>query len=359
MTIHDLATPSVLIDLDRLENNLKEMQTICNQHHVELWPHIKTHKSVEILKRQIAYGAKGATCAKLSEAEALLPSGIKQFFIAHSLVDPAIAPRLRALSEKLDRLLLAVTSELQAEALSKVLTAAGISVDVFVAYDTGLHREGARSLENLKSLFARIEKLPNINPVAIYSHEGHSYGCTAEELEATVKSIHAHLLEAREAIHPDILLAPGCSATAKIMATLPGIDIVRPGAYPLGDINLAKRLPVMKWDETAATVLSTVVDKPEPGLALIDAGSKTFSGDKSSEGISGIEQSDPELLAFRVNEEHGYLKGPKVDSLKIGERLRFVPNHICPVMNLIDKAYVIQGEKVIDTWKIEARGCVS
>ncbi|MFV0415020.1 MAG: alanine racemase, partial [Chthoniobacterales bacterium] len=342
MKIHDLATPSILLDIDHLENNLQEMQSICNEHDVQLWPHIKTHKSVEILRRQIAHGATGATCAKLSEAEALLPSGIKQFFIAHSIVDPGVAPRIRVLSEKLDHLILAVTSAAHAEALSKVVAEAGINVDVFVAYDAGLHREGARSLDELKNVFAALEKLPNLNPIGLYTHEGHSYGCTPENLKDTAIAVHARILEARNTINPELLLAPGCSATAKIMATLPEVDIVRPGAYPIGDLNLAQRLPVMKWDDVAATILSTVIDKPESGLALIDAGSKTFSGDKTPEGISGLAQSDTELQVCRVNEEHGYLHGPNVDKLKIGDRLRFVPNHICPVINLTDQVFVIR-----------------
>src|SRR5690554_4062300 len=96
------STPSIVIDLDRLERNITRMQGACDRHGVELWPHIKTHKMVEVARRQLAAGAAGLTCAKLSEAEAMLPSGVKRIFVAHSLVGKEKAPRVQRLAEQLD-----------------------------------------------------------------------------------------------------------------------------------------------------------------------------------------------------------------------------------------------------------------
>ena len=96
-TISGLTTPVVLLDRVKVENNIRTMQLACDAAGVKLWPHIKTHKMVEVARRQLAAGAEGLTCAKLGEAEAMLPSGVKRIFIAHSLVDTRIAPRLAAL----------------------------------------------------------------------------------------------------------------------------------------------------------------------------------------------------------------------------------------------------------------------
>ena len=112
----------------------------------------------------------------------------------------------------------------------------------------------------------------------------------------------------------------------------------------------------MPWECAAVTILTTVVDRPEPGLALIDAGSKTFSGDKARTGDSGWEVADAKLRVVRCNEEHGYVTGEGVDDLKIGDRLRIVPAHICPVLNLADEAIVIRGGEILDRWTIEGRG---
>jgi D-serine deaminase-like pyridoxal phosphate-dependent protein len=104
------------------------------------------------------------------------------------------------------------------------------------------------------------------------------------------------------------------------------------------------------------TVYSTVVDTPAPGLALIDAGSKVFSGDKTSTGISGRCVEVPSLVVSRVSEEHGFVTGEGVDDLKIGQRLRFVPAHVCPVVNLADRVRLIDDGRVEETWKVDARG---
>jgi D-serine deaminase-like pyridoxal phosphate-dependent protein len=358
MTIYDLPTPSILVDVDRLERNLVGMQQVCERHGVELWPHIKTHKCKTILQRQLGLGATGITCAKIGEAEALLSSGVKQIFIAHSLVDPQAVPRLKILSGQLDRLILAVTSLAQAEYLEKIAIAADISVPVLVALDTGLLREGARSIEEISRMFEWLNRSDWLRPIGIYTHEGHCYRATAAELGAAVDDVYEQLIQASRAVGSP-LLAPGCSASALKMATKKGVTIVRPGSYPLGDLSLAWQLSVTPWNDIAMTILTTVVDRPEEDLALIDAGSKTFSGDKTATGESGREWSNPELVVSGINEEHGYVRGTAAKKLAIGDRLRFVAAHACPVMNLTDQVFAVSGELVLETWNIEARGKVT
>jgi D-serine deaminase-like pyridoxal phosphate-dependent protein len=147
------------------------------------------------------------------------------------------------------------------------------------------------------------------------------------------------------------------------MIEMPGIDAVRPGAYVFGDIALCDTTQAMNPDAAALTILATVVDRPAPGLALIDAGSKTFSGDKTALGWSGRALDERDLVVAKVNEEHGYIKGSNtsrdVDALQVGERVRFVPAHVCPAVNLFDRLLVIQDEQIVDEWPIEARGCVT
>ena len=115
----ELPTPSVLVELPRLERNIRQMQDTCTRHQTRLRPHIKTHKSVAIARRQLEAGAEGLTVAKIGEAEAMLPSGVRRIFVAHSLVDPVVIPRLQALAGQLDELVLAVTSEPHADALQQ------------------------------------------------------------------------------------------------------------------------------------------------------------------------------------------------------------------------------------------------
>jgi D-serine deaminase-like pyridoxal phosphate-dependent protein len=123
-----------------------------------------------------------------------------------------------------------------------------------------------------------------------------------------------------------------------------------------GDLALTQTTGMMATEDVAVHVLSTVVDRPEPGLALIDAGSKTFSTDRTAQNIYAIAADGRDISVVRVNEEHGYLRGTAVDALRIGERIRFTPAHVCPVINLTSHVTVIEGNAVVETWPVEARG---
>lgn len=355
-SLHELETPRVVLDLDRLERNLQRQQDLCTRHGVELWPHIKTHKMVGVARRQIALGATGLTCAKIGEAEAMLPSGVRRIFIAHSIVDPRSASRLVALAAQLDELILAITSAAQAVALEAVLASVDLPLSVVMAVDTGLGREGTRSLEAALALAVTIRTLPHLRLRGFYTHEGHTYGLAPEEQEAGFEAIYQTIHSIREAVDPTLAIWPGCSVSSFTMVTKPNVQAVRPGAYCFGDIALCAQSKVMPWDAAAVTILTTVVDRPEADLALIDAGSKTFSGDKSRAGLSGLEACEGKLEVIRCNEEHGYIKGEGTDALKIGDRLRIVPAHICPVLNLTDEVIVVRGDEIVDIWPVEGRG---
>jgi D-serine deaminase-like pyridoxal phosphate-dependent protein len=357
-SIDDLITPVVLLDRTRLDKNIRAMQDACDAGGVGLWPHIKTHKMVEVARRQLAAGAQGLTCAKVGEAEAMLPSGVKRIFIAHSLVDVRVAPRLAALADQLDELRVAVTSVPHAEALVRVAVATDRKLKAVLAVNTGLNREGVRTVDEAKTVAAIVAQCPNLELTAIYTHEGQMYGAKPEEQEERANEILAIMEKFRDAVNPTLPLWPGCSVTAKIMAASGKVHVVRPGAYMFGDLSLAVSSKVMAPADVAIHVLVTVVDRPAPGLALIDAGSKVFSSDKSKAGLNGIAADGRDIQVVALNEEHGYLGGGDVDLLKIGDRLQITPAHVCTVINLADTVTVVEGDSVVDKWRVDARGKV-
>ncbi len=357
MKIDEIISPAVLIEVDVMEANLRRMQAVCDEAGVELWPHIKTHKMVPVLRRQLELGAKGATCAKLGEAEALLPSGVRRIFIAHSLVDLQKAARLRELQAHLDELILAVTSELHCEALEALLAKAGIEVSVLMAVDTGLHREGARGVAPAKVLAEKIRASSRMKLIGIYTHEGQSYGCSSQgEVEKEAARVHALLQEYAAEVGGNLPLWPGCSVTAAKMAGRAGVKAVRPGAYLFGDLYLSEVTGVMAFEDVALSVLGTVLDRPEPGLALIDAGSKVFSSDKVGGKLSARACAQRTIEVTKLSEEHGFLAGEGVDGLRLGQRLRFQPAHVCPVVNLATRVYFVRGEEVLEEVPVNARG---
>lgn len=355
--VEDLPTPALLIDADALDRNIRRMQATCDAAGVELWPHIKTHKLVPVLRRQLEAGARGATCAKIGEAEALLPSGVKRIFIAHSLVDRRHIPRLKALHAQLETLVLAVTSRLQFQALESLLVEAGLSVPVLMAVDTGLRREGTRSVGEAVALASEIRASQHMKLIGLYTHEGHAYSRKPEDsIDTVVSRVHQSLVEVADAVGGDLPLWPGCSVTASVMASRPRVQTVRPGSYVFGDLSLTERARNMPYEDAALHVLSTVVDRPEPGIALIDAGSKVFSSDRNAEGLSARSQDLRSIVVDRFSEEHGFLSGDGVDQLALGQRLRFQPAHVCPVINLASKVFLVRDGHVLETWSVDARG---
>ena len=357
-SINHLSTPVVLLERARMERNIRAMQVDCAAAGVKLWPHIKTHKMVEVARRQLAAGAEGLTCAKPGEAEAMLPSGVKRIFIAHSLVDVRVAPRLAALTGQLEELRVAATSPAQAEALARVAVAAGVKLKVMLAVDTGLGREGVRDAAAARAVAEIVGRCPQLELAGCYTHEGQLYGAEPAAQRAQVDAVIDRLAAVRDAVDPGLPLWPGCSVTARHMLATGRVQVVRPGAYMFGDIALAVTTKVMPVSDVAVHVLVTVVDRPEPGLALIDAGSKVFSSDKTAKGVHAIAADGRDIEVVRVNEEHGYLRGADVDTLQVGDRLRFIPAHICPVINLTDFVTVVEGDTVVDRWRVDGRGRV-
>ncbi|MSU65194.1 MAG: alanine racemase [Opitutus sp.] len=355
-----LPTPAILVDRSRLAANIRSMQAAADAAGIELRPHIKTHKMVGIARQQLAAGAAGLTCAKLGEAEAMLPSGVRSLFLAHSLVSPLQAPRLAALAERLDDLRVAVTSEAHVEPLARLAALTGKKISVMMAVDTGLAREGVRDGSAASRLAAQVARSPHLALRGFFTHEGQFYGVAPADRPAKLVETIERLSAVRDAIDPALPIWPGSSSTARAILAMGDrrVQAVRPGTYVFGDLSLCRTTAVMRDDEVALHILATVVDKPERGLALIDAGSKVFSSDRTPDTIFGRAADGRDLAVVRVNEEHGYLRGSAVDTVQIGERIAFIPAHVCTVVNLTDEVTVVDRGAVVDTWRVDARGCV-
>jgi D-serine deaminase-like pyridoxal phosphate-dependent protein len=350
-------TPKLIVDLNRLERNLKRMQQACTTAKVELWPHVKTHKCVTIARRQMELGAAGLTCAKLSEAEAMLPSGVRRVFLAHSLSTPSALERAASLQRKLDQLVLAITSLPHARVLASLVKNGPFTFPVALAVDTGVGREGLRTLAEAGELAAFLRKNPALRPISIYTHEGHAYNEPQERRAELIEAIWTRLLQFRHVLGEELPLWPGCSVTAESFARKKGVGAVRPGAYVFGDLLLADLTGTCRRADVALTVRSTVVDRPARDLALIDAGSKTFSSDHLPDGPYARAQDNRDLAVTRLNEEHGFVTGSDVDGLQIGETVDWIPAHVCPVVNLARQLTVISENSPCENWPIEAGGC--
>lgn len=369
----DIETPAVIVDRPVMEANIQAMQTLAHRHGLRLRPHIKTHKSLAIAGLQMAAGACGVTAAKVDEAIPFIKDGVGSLTLAQ--------PQL--IGSKLDRLLeaaklqdcdlrLVVDSREGLELLASKAADHRYPVGVFVKIDVGLHRCGCRADDPLvANLAGRIQQHPQLALRGLLAHAGHAYGAAdrcavaaiAEDERRTLLAA-ARRLEAAGLPVPEISV--GSTPTVLAAERFDGITEIRPGNYVFMD-RTPLRLGLIDRGQIALSVLTTVISG-NPHYWIIDAGSKTFSSDSGAHG-SGTgadfgcgwpvaQFGDPSfaLTLVRLSEEHGFI--PRADGdLALGSRIRVLPNHACPVVNLTPALVMIDSDTVAE-WPVEARGRV-
>jgi D-serine deaminase-like pyridoxal phosphate-dependent protein len=361
-----LDSPAILIDATILDQNLRDMQALADRHGVNLRPHIKTHKSPVLALRQMEAGAIGIAVAKVSEAEIMASHGLFDIQIANQVVAPQKMHRLLGLAGKC-RLSCALDSAQNARDLSSLFESNHHTLDVLIEVDTGLHRCGLQSIDEIVALARLVCELHGLNFSGLMTHAGHAYGArSAEELKAIGTDEGESLVRAAEAVRsagiPVAVVSVGSTPTARYASAVKGVTELRVGNYVFNDaIQVA--LGVAPIERCALSVLATVISTPDPERAVIDAGSKAFTSDSGAHGrrlVHGFGQligKKGELE--RLSEEHGVIKHVEQEKFTTCERLRIIPNHACAVVNMFDVAYLIEGNLVVGQIDIEARGCTS
>lgn len=375
MNLTQLRTPCVLVDSPRVERNLHRLQTAANARALRLRPHAKTHKSIELARRQIAGGAVGICCAKLGEAEIFAAAGIEDIRLPYPL-NPASAERVLELLDQ-TRLSFIVDHLAVARGWSDVMQRAGRDVDVLVKVDVGFHRCGIDPEQpDAAEFIARIAKLPGLRFRGLLSHAGHGYGATSEdqvraiaEAEAAVMSRLAEAVRARGIEVTE--LSVGATPTVRYSLKQDGVTELRPGNYIYFDRTQVS-LGAAQWDNCALTVLARVVAKPAPDRVILDSGSKTLTNDLARgftpaagygtvlRSITGLQVPDEALAIERLSEEHANVRvAAGAQNLEPGDLVRIVPNHSCVVSNLVDAAWLVDGERVGERLEISARGRIT
>ena len=365
MTLAEVPTPALIVDLDRMEANIAAWQAMADRNGVALRPHIKTHKTPEIAVQQLAAGARGIAAAKPTEAE-VFAAGCDDVVIAYPTVGEDKWARLARIAAG-TRLTVNVDSEHQARGLSAAAVAAGVEIRVQIEIDTGLHRVGLDPGDYAAiQAFARtIDGLPAIELDGVTTHRG-KFGerlgrMTNAEAGHEEGSILVGLAERLRADgHPATNVTAGGSVTGPGVAEVEGVTEVRAGTYVFYDA-MQVAAGSARPDDVALTILATVISTRRAGWTTVDAGSKTFSGDRgvvdgaaAPPGIS--ECVDLDATVMRVTEEHGMVQLGDGASVEVGQKLRFMPYHVCTAVNLADQLVGVRGGAVETVWPVRARG---
>jgi len=363
MHISELDTPYVVVDLDVLERNIARMAAYSAKTGIKLRPHIKTHKTPEIAKMQIASGAIGIAAAKPGEAAIMAAAGLDDIFIAYPIVAAQKAEHFLSLSDAA-RLSISVDSIEAAECLAKASDARGYDLPILVELDVGFGRCGVQNAPAALALAQRIDKLQGAHFGGLMYYPGHMM-VPVERANAFLPHVNAAVESAYEAITGAGLevrvVSGGSTPMAYRSEEFSHLTEIRPGMYPLNDRNLVVG-GFATLEECALSVIATVVSNAVPHRVILDGGSKTFSSDRLLTGDHighGVVLQDPDAIFYGLSEEHGHLDiTSSTRTYKLGERLRIVPNHVCATINMHDTIYGVRGDQVETVWNVAARGRV-
>lgn len=361
----ELDTPCLILDLDLLEVNLQRMQALADGAGKALRPHVKTHKCSALARKQIENGAIGICAAKISEAERLVHAGIDSVLITGPVASRQKMTRLVALRVQAPSLMTVIDHHETARDLAAALRVAGVTLDVLLDVDVGLHRTGVQPA-NAAELAAAIRRFPELRLRGIQAYAGHvqhlrSY---AERQAASLESLRQIVPLFRElrARVPtcDVFSATG-TGTCDIDLAIPEVTELQVGSYVcmdteyrgLGSAGDGARFTAFG---PALRVLTTVVSANQRGFVTVDAGLKALYRD------GGVPQvfapPDAGLRYDWFGDEYGRISYADTGSAPaLGTVMELIPSHCDPTVNLFDRFHLVRGDAVVGEWPIDLRGC--
>jgi D-serine deaminase-like pyridoxal phosphate-dependent protein len=364
MTIDELETPALIVDLDILEKNLARMGQYVREHGLKLRPHSKTHKIPEIAQMQIASGAYGVTVAKSTEAEVMAAAKIDNLLLAYPVFGETKLKRLTQLVADGLHLAIAVDNARTVAPLAEAATAAGITFDILAELNVGMNRCGLARPEEILALAQSIDRTTGVRFAGLNLYPGHIWAKPAEQ-ESQLCRVDEHTravidLLAQNGISCEVV-SGGSTPTAFQSHHVRSLTEIRPGTYVFNDRNTIET-GACTLDDCALRILVTVVSTAVDGWIVVDSGSKTLSSDRLISGeqsFYGLVTEDPAMQIEKLSEEHGQINLANAQLRpRIGDRLSILPNHVCVAVNLHDRIWYHRKGEVLGSWRVAARGCV-
>jgi 3-hydroxy-D-aspartate aldolase len=360
--IHDLPTPALLLDLDAFESNLEKMSVFVRERGVALRPHAKTHKCVEIARRQLAQGAIGISVATLAEAELMTGAGIRGLLITAEIVGKQKVARLMQLMSRAADTRVVVDNTDNVDELQQAAGSAGVQIPVLIDLDVGQDRTGIHPGDDALQLARHIAQAGNLELNGLCAYAGHvAHVVGFADRAASSHGAMARAVETRDLLAEDGhnmgILSGASTGTYNIDPDIEGFTELQAGSYVFMDVDYrrigGRHAAVYDDFSPALTVLATVIHR-SGDKAVVDAGLKAFATDRAFGpeplGLSGVRYEF-------AGDEHGRLRleNPSQD-VQLGDQLRFIIPHCDPTVNLFDRIHCVRGDTVEDEWSIMARG---
>lgn len=349
MNINNIETPALIVDKKIMLENMKAMNTLISGTNLKLRPHYKSHKCANLARFQVENGAKGMTCAKLSEAIDLCDCGIEDILIANQIADVNKIRRLADLAGCC-RLTVCVDDKNNIKELSRAAKNSGTTIYCLIEFEIGMKRCGVNTKEEVLELVREIEKSDNLVFEGIQAYAGHiSHMTDSEERKLSTNSNFEKLNELLDYLKQNNvsvnIVSGGSTGTAELKVDSVYNEL-QAGSYLFMD-NTYSELDIPF--KNSLFVLSTVVSSKD-GLTVVDAGVKTCGVDQGMPGI--CDNTAEDIVASEEHFQLHRLSKP----LSIGDKVKLIPGHCCSTVNLHDKIYLIEDDKVVGRLLVTARG---
>ena len=360
MTLAEVDTPALLLDLDAFERNLDRLDQSLAGTRIRVRPHAKSHKCPEIALRQMARGAIGVCCQKVSEAEAMVEGGVMNVLVSNEVVGAPKLARLAGLTRRA-RVSVCVDNEQNIADLDAAARAAGAQIDVLIEVNVGANRCGVEPGQPAVDLARRIAAAKHLRFAGLHAYQGAAqHARTPAERKAAIAKAVQHVRDTIEALRahglkPEIITGAG-TGTYLLEAASGVYNEIQPGSYIFMDADYNRNLgddgrPVRDFEQSLY-VWTTVMSHASAERAVVDAGLKALSVDSGMPLVADL----PGVEFLKASDEHGVLKLPQGSHLTVGDKIRLVPGHCDPTVNLYDWIVGMRGDKVECVWPITARG---
>ncbi len=361
MSLAEIDTPALLLDLDAFDRNVARMARAAADAGLALRPHAKTHKSPVIAQRQMAAGAVGVCCQTVNEAEALVQGGVGDVHLSNVMAGRRKAERLVALT-RLARVSCCADSDHGVAELAQAACAVGVILPVLVEVDVGHGRCGVPPGEPAAELAARVADTEGVRFAGLQAYHGgaqhiRDHQARQDAIGQAANAVRRSLaaLDRRSLSCP--IVTGGGTGTFPFEAASGVFTELQPGSYIFMDADYARNRdetggPFQAFEHSLflwATVIST-----RPGeRALLDVGHKAHGGDSGPFVVA----DHPNLIVQPAGDEHGTLVlGPDTPSFPVGTKLRLIPGHCDPTVNLYDWYVCLRNGQVAALWPVAARG---
>ncbi|MBX6311977.1 MAG: DSD1 family PLP-dependent enzyme [Isosphaeraceae bacterium] len=355
MPLNALDTPALLLDLDRFEHNIQTMADHFHRRGVAWRPHAKAFKCPAIAHALRRAGAIGVTVAKVSEAEVMATSGIDNILIAHLVVGPSKAARLAALQRQAD-VKATVDHPDHLAPLAQAARAAGVAIGLLVDVDLGMQRTGVASPEAAAALARQVAETPGLRFEGLMGYEGHTLFIPdkAEKRQAIQEAI-GRLLRARDAVEaaglPCRIISAGGSGSYQFTADIPGLTEIQAGGGIFACMYYT-RLCGVEGHQAAIGLLATVVSRPAPDRAILDAGRKAISDYRNEPVLKDY----PNSRIVGLSAEHAKIAVAPDDDLRIGQKVEIIPGYSDFTFVLHDRVLAHRRGLVEAVWPLWGRG---